>query len=145
MTSSYIAKLSSLLTVEQIKLTKGDYIGYSANSFIKGIAGSNLNFTDNRLKPFQSPDDYDKALRLGNRKGGVHAILEELPYLKIFIAKFPSDYAIIESSLITSGFGFVSVLFMKNFTFKSEPPIYENPNIDLVLVTGFSERLPTGP
>ncbi|KAL8531418.1 hypothetical protein ACS0TY_008137 [Phlomoides rotata] len=106
LTSSYIAKLSSLLTVEQIKLTKGDYIGYSANSIIKGIAGGNLNFKDNRLKPFQSPDDYDKALRKGNRKGGVRAIVEELPYLKIFVARFPNDYVITETSMVTSGFGF---------------------------------------
>ncbi|KAI3450137.1 hypothetical protein Pfo_006802 [Paulownia fortunei] len=106
LTSSYIAKLSSLLTVEQIKLTKSDYIGYPANSFIQGISVSNLNFKDNRLKPFQSPKDYDEAIRKGSKKGGVGAIIEELPYLKLFIARYPHEYAIIESSMTTSGFGF---------------------------------------
>ncbi|PIN16370.1 Glutamate-gated kainate-type ion channel receptor subunit GluR5 [Handroanthus impetiginosus] len=106
LTSSYTAKLSSLLTVEQIKLTKSDYIGYSANSFIPATSVSNLNFKDDRLKPLQSPEDYDKALRQGRKKGGVDAILEELPYLKIFVARYPQDYAVIESSMITGGFGF---------------------------------------
>lgn len=110
LTSCYIAKLSSLLTVEQIKLTRSDYIGYSGNSFIQGISVSNLNFKDNRLKQYQSPDDYDEALRIGSKRGGVGAIIEELPYLRIFIARFPHDYVIIESSMTTNGFGFVSIL-----------------------------------
>ncbi|PIN16365.1 Glutamate-gated kainate-type ion channel receptor subunit GluR5 [Handroanthus impetiginosus] len=107
LTSSYTAKLSSLLTIEQIKLTRSDYIGYySPNSFILAIGMSNLNFKDNELKPFQSPVDYDKALRQGRKKGGVDAIVDELPYLKIFVARYPHEYTIIESSMRTSGFGF---------------------------------------
>ncbi|PIN16362.1 Glutamate-gated kainate-type ion channel receptor subunit GluR5 [Handroanthus impetiginosus] len=106
LTSSYIAKLSSLLTVEQIRLSKSGYIGYPANSLIRASNVSNLNFKDNRLKPFQSQEDYDKALRRGSKQGGVDAIVDELPYLKVFVAKYPHDYAIIESSMRTSGFGF---------------------------------------
>ncbi|PIN16368.1 Glutamate-gated kainate-type ion channel receptor subunit GluR5 [Handroanthus impetiginosus] len=106
LTSSYTAKLSSLLTVEEIKLSESDYIGYPANSLIRASSVSNLNFKDNRLKPFQSHVDYDKALRQGRKKGGVDAILDELPYLKIFVARYPHEYTIIESSMRTSGFGF---------------------------------------
>ncbi|KAL8055716.1 hypothetical protein ABFX02_04G073800 [Erythranthe guttata] len=106
LTSCYIAKLTSVLTVEQIKLSKSDYIGYSGSSFIQGITVSNLNFNDNRLKPYRSPEEYDEALRKGSKNGGVSAIAEELPYLKIFIARFPRDYIILESSLTSNGFGF---------------------------------------
>ncbi|XP_022848939.1 glutamate receptor 1.2-like [Olea europaea var. sylvestris] len=107
LTSSYIANLSSLLTVQRIKLTKNDYIGYSANSFVKGLV-SNLNFQDNRLKPFNSPEEYDQALKNGSEKGGVSAIIEEIPYLKIFLARYPhDDYAIIDSSEKSNGFAFV--------------------------------------
>ncbi|PIN01515.1 hypothetical protein CDL12_25972 [Handroanthus impetiginosus] len=96
LTSSYTAKLSSLLTMEQIKLTKGDYIGYSANSFIPAISMSNLKFKDNKLKPSQQ----------GSKEGGVDAMLHKLPYLKIFVARYPYDYAVIESSMITGSFDF---------------------------------------
>ncbi|KAL8055717.1 hypothetical protein ABFX02_04G073900 [Erythranthe guttata] len=107
LTSSYIAKLSSLLTVEQIKLASSDYIGYPANSFIlRGISVSNLNFTDNRRQPYQSPNDYNEALTKGSKKGGVSAIVDELPYLKLLVAKYPNEYTIIDSSATTNGFGF---------------------------------------
>lgn len=49
LTSSYTANLSSLLTVQRIKLVKGDSIG--ANAFVQGFTVSNLNFQDNMLMP----------------------------------------------------------------------------------------------
>ncbi|KAL3850481.1 hypothetical protein ACJIZ3_012363 [Penstemon smallii] len=104
--SSYTANLSSLLTVQQIKLTRSDYIGYSANSFVRGLIRNNLNFHDNRLKPYQSPDEYDKALRSGSKHGGVAAIIEEIPYLKVLLARYPHNYTMFDSSMTTSGFGF---------------------------------------
>ncbi|KAG8388844.1 hypothetical protein BUALT_Bualt02G0167200 [Buddleja alternifolia] len=106
LTSSYTANLSSLLTIEQIKLTKSDYIGYSANTPIRGIIGNNLNFRDNRLKPYQSPEEYDEALRKGSREGGVGAIIDEIPYIKIFLARYPHHYAMVQSLMTTNGFGF---------------------------------------
>ncbi|PIN19197.1 Glutamate-gated kainate-type ion channel receptor subunit GluR5 [Handroanthus impetiginosus] len=97
LTSSYIAKLSLLLTVEQIKLTKSDYVGYySRNSFIQAMGVSNLDLKDNGLKPFQQ----------GRKKGGVDGIVDEVPYLKIFVARYPHDYTMIGSSMLTSGFCF---------------------------------------
>ncbi|KAK6141786.1 hypothetical protein DH2020_024475 [Rehmannia glutinosa] len=87
LTSSYIAKLSSLLTIEQFKLTKTDYIGYPGNSFVRGISVSNLNFKDNRLIHFQTLEDYDEDLRKRSKRGGIGAITDELPYLKLFLAR----------------------------------------------------------
>ncbi|KAK4492161.1 hypothetical protein RD792_002958 [Penstemon davidsonii] len=101
----YTANLSSLLTVQKFKLTKSDYIG-SANPLVRGLTVSNLNFGDDRLKPYQRVNDYDDALRKGSNNGGVGVIIDEIPYIKIFLAKYPHDYTIIETTMNTNGFGF---------------------------------------
>lgn len=110
LTSSYTANLSSLLTVQRIKLVKGDSIG--ANAFVQGFTVSNLNFQDNMLMPYPSPERYDEALRRGSKNGGAGAIIDEIPYIKLFLSKYPHDYAMIESQETTNGFGFVSVLLL---------------------------------
>lgn len=102
LTSMYTANLSSLLTVRQIKLSNGDYYG-SANSLVQGLTVNNLNCRDHRLKPFQSTEQYDEALTKGSKNG-----IEEIPYIKILLSKYPNKYTMIESSMRTSGFGFVS-------------------------------------
>nr|GMD14228.1 glutamate receptor 1.2-like [Ipomoea batatas] len=79
----------------------GDYIGYPTASPV-----NNLNFEDNRLKHYNSPEEYHEALSKGSKNGGVGAIVDEIPYLKAFLAKYPSQYAIIGSAPITNGFGF---------------------------------------
>ncbi|XP_022848940.1 glutamate receptor 2.7-like [Olea europaea var. sylvestris] len=104
LTSSYTANLSSLLTVQRIKLVKGDSIG--ANAFVQGFTVSNLNFQDNMLMPYPSPERYDEALRRGSKNGGAGAIIDEIPYIKLFLSKYPHDYAMIESQETTNGFGF---------------------------------------
>ncbi|XP_022848938.1 glutamate receptor 1.2-like [Olea europaea var. sylvestris] len=106
LTSSYTANLSSLLTVQQIRLTKNDYIGYPKNSFSEGLHVNNLNFQDNRLKPYSSLEDYYDALRKGSKNGGVGAIIDEIPYIKLFLAKYPHEFAMINSSETTNGFAF---------------------------------------
>ncbi|KAL0459025.1 UNVERIFIED_CONTAM: Glutamate receptor 2.8 [Sesamum latifolium] len=93
--------------IAQIKLAKSDSIGYQANSLLRGfMVKNNLNFTDNRLKIYQSLEEYDAALRIGSKGGGVRAIIDEIPYIKVFLARYPHDYTMIESSLTTGGFGF---------------------------------------
>ncbi|KAK8654085.1 hypothetical protein V6N13_128062 [Hibiscus sabdariffa] len=98
-TSSYTATLASMLTVQQIELNlKGEYVGYHTGSSISG-AFSNLNFENQGLKPYNSPEDYDNALRRGSKNGGVSAIIDEMPYLKLFLAKYPADYTILTPRL----------------------------------------------
>lgn len=57
----------------------------------------NLNFKDDRLKPYSSPEEYADALTRGSKNGGVSAIIDEIPYIKIFLAKYPGDYVMIAS------------------------------------------------
>ncbi|TYI20319.1 hypothetical protein ES332_A07G228900v1 [Gossypium tomentosum] len=106
-TSSYTATLASMLTVQQIELnSKQDYVGYHYG-FVLSRAVSNLNFKNPRLKPYNSPEEYADALGRGSNNGGVSAIIDEIPYLKVFLAKYPSDYTIIKSMTTSGGFGFV--------------------------------------
>lgn len=112
LTSSYTATLASLLTVQQIRLTtKGDFIGYHG-PFTQGFIVNNLNFMDYKLKPYVSPEEYADALSRGSKNGGAGAIIDEIPYIKIFLAKYPHDYAMVTSQPTTTGFGFVSIVLL---------------------------------
>ncbi|XP_022007841.2 glutamate receptor 1.4 [Helianthus annuus] len=110
--SSYTATLSSLLTVEQFELaSKGGTVGFHGGSFEAGLAGvtvSNLHFEDYTQKPFYSYENYAEALSKGGKHGGADAIIDEIPYIKMFLAKYSSDdYAMISSEPSTSGFAFI--------------------------------------
>ncbi|XP_059626297.1 glutamate receptor 1.3-like [Cornus florida] len=107
LTSSYTATLTSLLTVQQIQSApKRNYIGFQYGSFVEGVTWSNLNFADTRLMQYSSPDKFAHALSRGSKYGGVTAIIDEIPYIKIFLARYPRDYAMIASESTTNGFGF---------------------------------------
>ncbi|XP_057508915.1 glutamate receptor 1.2-like isoform X2 [Actinidia eriantha] len=102
LTSSYTATLTSLLTVQQIQLaSKEDYIGYQVGSLVI----NNLHFADPWLRPYNSTKEYADGLS----SGSVVAIIDEIPYLKIFLAKYPGNYAMVasKSTGTTNGFGFV--------------------------------------
>ncbi|KAK9282348.1 hypothetical protein L1049_005265 [Liquidambar formosana] len=106
--SSYTATLTSMMTVQQIQsISKGNYIGYHDGSFVRGVVVSNLNFEDSRLRPYNSSEQYDEALSAGSRNGGVSAIIDEIPYIKAFLAEYSDDYSMIDPKPSTNGFGFV--------------------------------------
>ena len=110
LSSSYTATLASMLTVQQIQLTsRDDNVGYHYGALLPR-ATSNLNFEYPRLKPYQSPEEYANALRRGSKNGGVSAIIDEIPYIKVFLAKYSSDYTMIKSNSTPGGFGFVRIL-----------------------------------
>ncbi|KAJ4849348.1 hypothetical protein Tsubulata_050642, partial [Turnera subulata] len=58
-------------------------------------------------KPYQSPHEFAQALLQGSRKGGVSAIAEEIPYLKLLLARYPNQFSMIDPKPYTNGFGFV--------------------------------------
>ncbi|GMJ01287.1 glutamate receptor 1.4 [Hibiscus trionum] len=109
LSSSYTATLASVMTVQHIELhSKRSYIGYLGGSNItQGVLINNMNFENDSLKPLQTAGEYADALSKGSRKGGVSAILDEMPYIKIFLAEHPGDYSLIKSMPITNGFAFV--------------------------------------
>ncbi|XVF81316.1 hypothetical protein PTKIN_Ptkin15bG0146200 [Pterospermum kingtungense] len=111
LSSSYTATLASMMTVQRIQLnSKTSYIGYMEGSNImKGAFISNLNFENYTLKPFRTVQDMATALSKGSENGGVSAILDEIPYIKIFLARYSSDNSLVKSMSTTNGFGFVSI------------------------------------
>ncbi|XP_016649714.1 PREDICTED: glutamate receptor 1.2-like [Prunus mume] len=105
LTSSYTATLTSIMAVNQIRLnSRGDYIGYQSGSFTQGLV-KNLNFKG--LKPYNLVEEYALALSRGSNHGGVSAIVDEVPYMKIFLAHYPTGYSMIKPESSTNGFGFV--------------------------------------
>lgn len=84
------------MTVKQINLNlRGNY-------YIAELA----NFDGSKVKLFHSVEDYADALSRGSKHGGASAIVEEIPYLKIFLAKYSADYSMIKTKSTTNGFGF---------------------------------------
>ncbi|KAM1588912.1 hypothetical protein ACFX10_027872 [Malus domestica] len=102
LTSNYTATLASMMTVKQIQMDSiGNYIGYQSGSL--GVI-VNLNFKG--MKPYRSAEEYADALSKGSKHGGVSAIIDELPYINIFRAKYSSDYSVIKTKSITNGLAF---------------------------------------
>ncbi|PQP98513.1 glutamate receptor 1.3 [Prunus yedoensis var. nudiflora] len=105
LTSSYTATLTSIMTVDQIQLnSRGNYIGYQSRSPTQGVV-KNLNFKG--PVPLNSVEEYADALSRGSKHGGVSAIVDEVPYIKIFLAHYPTGYSMIKPESSTNGFGFV--------------------------------------
>ncbi|URE21657.1 hypothetical protein MUK42_11669 [Musa troglodytarum] len=112
LTSSYTASLTSMLTVQQLHPTvtnlhdlirNGEYIGYMGDPSMLHL----LNIDKSKLRRYESPDEYDEALSKGSAKGGVGAIIDEIPYIKVFISKYCGKYTMVGNIYRTEGFGFV--------------------------------------
>ncbi|XP_078150470.1 glutamate receptor 2.7-like [Carex rostrata] len=113
LTSSYTASLSSMLTVKQLQPTvtdiydlkkNGDYVGYNKGSFM-GEMLLQQGFDRTKLKGYYS-EEYAEALDKGSAHGGVTAIIDEKPYIKLFLAKNCKSYTMVGPIYKTSGFGF---------------------------------------
>ena len=60
------------------------------------------------LRPYDSVDDYQDALSKGSDKGGVAAIFDEIPYMKLFLDRYTTGYMMAGPTYRTDGLGFVS-------------------------------------
>lgn len=94
--SSYTANLSAILTMQHLSpkvqgigdlIRSNSPIGYQTGSFVRNYLSEELNIAKSRLVPFDSPESYARALSLGPNKGGVAAIVDELPYIQLFLSK----------------------------------------------------------
>ncbi|KAG5538078.1 hypothetical protein RHGRI_025237 [Rhododendron griersonianum] len=94
LTSSYSASLTSILTVQKLKpsitdirdlIQRKEYVGYPNGSFLEVLL-KNREFDTSKLKNYSTLEQYDEALSKGSKNGGVAAIIEELPYIKLFLS-----------------------------------------------------------
>ncbi|KAK9756640.1 hypothetical protein RND81_01G111500 [Saponaria officinalis] len=110
LTSSYTASLTSILTVEKLSssikgigfLKAGNQrIGYQVGSYASKYLTEELGITPSRLVQLDSPEAYAHALR----SGLVDALVDELPYVKLFLSSV-SGFRIIGPEFTASGWGF---------------------------------------
>ena len=109
---SYTANLSSILTVGQLRPSTDtpSCAGYQEGSFVKEILTNWLKLSPANCYSYSSMEAYDRALSLGCKHGGVDAIYDEIPYIKLFLHKYGSKYKMAGATYSTGGFGFVSIL-----------------------------------
>ncbi|XP_043710275.1 glutamate receptor 2.8-like [Telopea speciosissima] len=119
--SSYTANLTSILTVEKLQpIVKNldtlyrdrKYVGYQDGSFVFDLLKSR-GFEESRLRRLFTLEEYAYALA----NGSASAIVDEIPYINIFLSKYCRQFTIAGPTYRTGGFGFV---FAKDF------PMLEN-------------------
>ncbi|XP_047148072.1 glutamate receptor 3.7 [Vigna umbellata] len=113
-TASYTASLTSILTVEQLSspitgieslIASSWPIGYQVGSFAYSYLADNLYISKSRLVSLGSPEEYALALQKGPSEGGVAAIVDELPYVELFLSK-ETDFGIIGQPFARNSWGF---------------------------------------
>lgn len=112
--SSYTANLTSILTVQKLSspieginslLSSKDRIGYQQSSFVKNYLVQELGISKSRLVPLNLPQDYEKALNDGPENGGVVAIVDERPYIELFLST-RCQFSIVGQEFTKNGWGF---------------------------------------
>ncbi|PKI71708.1 hypothetical protein CRG98_007930, partial [Punica granatum] len=113
--SSYTASLTSILTVQQLSSpfkgidtlrTTDDPIGFQVGSFAEQYLVEELGISKSRLVPLGSPEEYAKALQRGpDKEGGVAAIVDERPYVEVFLSS-QCSFRVIGQEFTKSGWGF---------------------------------------
>ncbi|KAM3762373.1 hypothetical protein ACB098_01G340000 [Castanea mollissima] len=115
LTQSYTASLTSILTVQRLQPTfvdvkeiknNGYFVGYLHHSFVEEFLIKQLDFHKSQLKPYLTYEEFPEALSKGTHNGGVAAIFDEIPYIKLFLAKYCSRYTMVGPTYKTDGFGF---------------------------------------
>ncbi|XP_020593976.1 glutamate receptor 3.7-like isoform X2 [Phalaenopsis equestris] len=95
---------SSIKGIDSLIATN-DPIGYQEGSFALGYMANSLKIPRSRLISYRTPDDYAEALWRGPKNGGVAAIVDELPYIEIFL-ETRSGFGIVGQPFTRSGWGF---------------------------------------
>ncbi|KAL1551840.1 glutamate receptor 2.7-like [Salvia divinorum] len=112
LTASYTANLTSLRTVKQLDATdfrditmKGECVGFKESSIVRAVLDSTIPDTS-KFKVLTSFEEYHEALSLGSRRGGVSAVVDNLPSIKLFLLKYCHRYTMSGSIHRNSGYGF---------------------------------------
>ncbi|KAL8511178.1 hypothetical protein ACS0TY_017849 [Phlomoides rotata] len=115
--SSYTASLTSILTVQQLTsriqgidtlIAGTEPIGIQDGSFAYNYLVNELNIAESRLRVLKTQDEYVRALQQGPSNGGVAAVVDELPYVELFLASTKCQFSIVGREFTKSGWGFVS-------------------------------------
>ncbi|KAK3005293.1 hypothetical protein RJ639_016903 [Escallonia herrerae] len=108
--SSYTASLTSILTVQQLSppitgieslIMSKEPIGFQVGSFAENYLSEELNIAKSRLVSLGSPEAYADALD----RGCVAAVVDERPYVDLFLAKH-CRFQMVGEEFTRSGWGF---------------------------------------
>lgn len=111
-TQTYTANLASMLTVQKFKATISNietlqkmnaYVGNGRGTFVKRYLEEVLEFPTKNIKNYTAQDDLAEALR--NQE--IAAAFLEVPYAKLFLARFCNEFMISGPTYHVGGFGFV--------------------------------------
>ncbi|KAL5557355.1 hypothetical protein UlMin_039591 [Ulmus minor] len=112
--SSYIASLTSILTVEQLSspvkgieslVNSNERIGFLKGSFAENYLTDELNIHHSRLVPLNSQEEYENALKVGPSGDGVAAVVDERAYMEVFLST-RCDFSIVGQEFTKMGWGF---------------------------------------
>ncbi|KAH7664537.1 Ionotropic glutamate receptor plant protein [Dioscorea alata] len=112
--SSYTASLTSILTVRQLfspitgihgLIASNDPIGIQVGSFTENYLVQELGIKKSRIKVLPDAIEYTRSLELGPNHGGVAAVVDEHPYLELFLSAH-CQFSAIGSDFTKSGWGF---------------------------------------
>ncbi|XXG79735.1 hypothetical protein AAC387_Pa09g0740 [Persea americana] len=123
----FVMMLSSPITGIDSLIASNERIGFQVGSFAESYMTDNLNIHPSRLVSLKNPDEYERQLQLGPANGGVAAIVDELPYVELFLAN-RSDFGIIGDMFTKNGWGFWEEKMKKKqhkrtFAFQRESPL----------------------
>lgn len=113
--SSYTASLTSILTVQQLTsgiegidsmISSKEPIGVQDGSFAYNYLVQELNIAQSRIRSLKDKADYMNSLLLGPKRGGVAAIVDELPYVELFMSYTQCEFKIVGREFTKSGWGF---------------------------------------
>ncbi|XP_010496187.1 PREDICTED: glutamate receptor 1.4-like [Camelina sativa] len=121
LTSNYTATLTSVMTVQQIRLKSQENIGFFLDSVAaKAVYYDNPTFQGPRYKGLETYD-YINALK----NGTILFIVDEVPYVKLLVARYPSEFYIVKTESLTNGFGFV---------FQKGSPLVQNVSREIAML-----------
>lgn len=127
--SSYTASLTSILTVQQLSsriqgidtlISSYEPVGVQDGSFAYRYLINELNIAESRLRILRNEEEYIEALEKGPNGGGVAAIVDELPYVELFLSNTKCKFSTVGQEFTKSGWGFVSTSLLLFYSFGFE-------------------------
>ncbi|WMV39036.1 hypothetical protein MTR67_032421 [Solanum verrucosum] len=113
--SSYTASLTSILTVRKLSsgiqgidslISSSDPIGVQDGSFAYNYLIEELGVLESRIRILKTEDEYTSALEKGPQGGGVAGIVDERPYVELFLSNSKCVFRIVGQEFTKGGWGF---------------------------------------
>ncbi|XP_048574454.1 glutamate receptor 2.8-like [Triticum urartu] len=108
--ASYTASFASMLTVHKLSPTvtdvhelqkNGEYVGFHQGSYIEGLLVE-IGFDTSKLRAYATLEDFYSALS----NGSIVAVVLDVPYIKLFLAKYNKGYVMVGPIYKSAGFAF---------------------------------------